>query len=387
MPVPVKPDSAAIVGVGYTELRRKPDRTDVEIGIESCRMAAADAGIDLSEVDGICVQGHHYPEPDTDAIARGLGLKNYTSWRNNGAIGMAGVGMATRAIESGKAKAIFICKILNTVAPVLTPLIDPDTGEVDGPAQFEVPYGLGYTMQRVGLYCRRYMHQYGITPEQVGWVSVVSREHSIEHPYGYQKKPITIDDYMESRWIAEPIRLLDCDIPVNGAFTYLITSGERARHLRHPPVWVKGWVTPPNPECYDDHLWELPGEEMTPVAQQLYRETGLSPKDMDLVSPYDGFSFFVPIWLENLGICKRGEAGELLEGGDRIRRTGDTPINTHGGNLSCGRMHGQGHVLEVVEQLRRTAGDRQIAKPMKHAVLATSFPFSGFVGILSSELD
>ena len=141
----------------------------------------------------------------------------------------------------------------------------------------------------------------------------------------------------------------------------------------------------PDPDAIDDHLFSLPGPELVPVAQQLYNETGLAPGDIDLVLPYDGFSFFVPIWLENLGILPRGDAGAFLEGGDRIRLSGELPINTHGGNLSNGRMHGQGHLLEAVEQLRRTAGSRQIAKPMKHAILSTSFPFSGWVGMLTSH--
>ena len=248
-----------------------------------------------------------------------------------------------------------------------------------------VPFGLGYTMQRVGLYCRRYMHQYGISEEQAGWVAVVEREHAIEHPFAYQKKPITLDDYLASRWIAEPIRLFDCDIPVNGAYSYLVARGDRARELRHPPVWVKGWAQAPNADRLDDHLRAIPDRDLSPVAKTLYRDTGLGPQQMDLCMPYDGFSFFVPIWLENLGILERGEAGAFIEGGDRIRRTGELPINTHGGNLSNGRMHGQGHLLEAVEQLRRTAGKRQIAKPMQHAVISTSFPFTGCAGILGCD--
>ncbi len=381
MPVPQTKEGVALCGVGYTTLTRTPDRSEVALGVEACRMAAEDAGLDPSLIDGISIQVHHYPPPETEAIARGLNMREINWRRDGGLTGIGSVGMGAEAIESGRCKALVICKIMNTIAPVNTPLIDPQSGEVGGWSQFEAPYGLGYTMQRVGLYARRYMHRYGVTEEQIGWVALVEREHAIAHPYAFQKKPLSMGDYLASRWIAEPVRLMDCDIPINGAFAYLMVRGDIAKTLRRPPVWVAGWASS------DDVLYHLEplGHGIDPLATTLYRDTGLGPGDMDIAFPYDGFTFFVPMWLEHLGLVEAGAAGAFIEGGSRIRKDGQLPLNLHGGNLAGGRMHGHGHVTEAVEQLRGTAGDRQVTKRLNHAVVSGGFPTARHVGILSAS--
>jgi acetyl-CoA acetyltransferase len=274
---------------------------------------------------------------------------------------------------------------MNTIAPVNTPDIRPDTGEVAGPRQFEVPYGLGYLMQRTALRMRRYMHHYGVTADQIGWVAVVERQNAMRNPHAFQKQPLSLDDYLSSRWIAEPLRMLDCDIPVNGACAYVITSADRARSLRHPPVYVTATAADPRGNAVDEHLMGEPAEGMVPLARELYTKASSGPGDMDIAYPYDGFAYFVPVWLEHLGLFTRGEAAAFIEGGRRVAPDGELPINTHGGNLSAGRMHAQHHVIEAVEQLRGSAGARQVAKPLNRAVLSMGVPGGGFVGILSRE--
>jgi acetyl-CoA acetyltransferase len=391
MPKASKRDSAAVTGVGMTPLSRIPDRNEVQLGVDACRMAAEDAGLDPALIDGINIQVHHFPPPETLAIAQGLGMRQIAWLQDGGPLGIGGVGAATEVIESGRASAVVVCKIMNTVAPVNTPAIDPGTGEVDGDQQWEVPYGLGYTMQRTGLFARRYMTQYNISEEQLGTLAVVERENAVRTPYAFQKKLITLEDYLNSRWIAEPVRLLDCDLPVNGAFAFLVVRGDIAKSLRQPPVWVVGWGEEPGNSFTSDnvptpvHLLPLPGKELVPAAQILYRDTGMRPSDMDMAFPYDGFSFFVPVWMEHLGLLPRGEAGAFIGDGSRIRPDGELPINTHGGNLSAGRAHAHHHVIEAVEQLRGTAGPRQVKKPVNFAVLAAGLPSEGFTGILARE--
>jgi acetyl-CoA acetyltransferase len=224
------------------------------------------------------------------------------------------------------------------------------------------------------------MNRYGITQEQVAWVPLVEREHALLNPWAYQKTPLTMEDYINSRWIAEPVRLLDCDIPVNGAFAFLMARDDIAKTRRHPPVYLMSWANSEN--RVTDHLQAEILEGMSPIANTLYRDAGLGPQDMDVWFMYDGFSFFTLHWMENLGLVPRGEAGRYVEGGDRIRHSGEHPLNPHGGQLSEGRLHGHGHILEAVQQLRGNAGPRQ-ARKANTAIISSVFPDTGAAGILS----
>ena len=371
----------AFAGCGYTEPTRRLARPETELAIEAAMMAAADAGIDPGDIDGINVQVHHYPPPDTNAIVQGLGMRQMR-WNVDGNRGIPSAAIAAQAIERGECNIALIMKIMNTIAPIGTPQIDPATGGVKGRGQFEVPYGLSYTMQRTALYGRRYMHRYGITPEQLGWIPVTQREAALKNPWAVMKDPMTLDDYLNSRIIAEPLRLFDCDMPVNGAFAFLMMREDIAKALPHRPVYLKSWVGENLPT--PDHLLPERTEGIWPLAQELYRDAGVGPGDLDAWYMYDGFTYFVPIWLEDLGLIPRGEAGNYVEGGANIRLDGPTPLNTNGGQLSEGRLHGTGHVLEAIQQLRGTAGPRQIAH-VENVIVATGQLGTGAVGILGVD--
>jgi acetyl-CoA acetyltransferase len=368
----------AFVGCGYTPMTRQPVKPEAELAIDACLMAAADAGLDPADIDGINLQIHHYPPPDTNAIIKGIGMRE-VNWQREGGIGMGPAGIAAEAIEAGLCKAVLICKIMNTIAPVSTPQIDPVTGGVAGWSQFEVPYGLGYSMQRIGLRGRAFMHRYGITETQLGWVPVTERTHALMNPWAVMKKPLTMEEYLASRWIAEPVRLLDCDMPVNGAFAYLMTRDDIAKTLRHPPVYLAAWAN--HPTTTPDHLQPEILDGMSPIAKTLYKDAGLGPADMDVWFLYEGFSFFALHWMENLGLVPRGESGNYVDGGTRIRFDGEHPLNTHGGQLSEGRLHGHGHILEAIQQLRGNAGPRQ-AKRANTAIICSNFPDTGSAGIM-----
>jgi len=373
----------AVVGAGYTELTRTPGPSEAELAIAACRAAIADAGLTPADIDGINVQVHHYPPPDTRAIMRRLGLAA-GAWRRDGGLGVAALGTVAEAIDAGAARAVVVCKIMNTQAPVHTPPIDPHTGAVHGRAAFEVPYGLGYTMQRVALLKRRWMHRHGITDEQVARLCVVQREHALRNPVAIFRKPLTVDDYLVSRWIADPLRLLDCDYPVNGAFAYVAAGGDVAAQLPRPVAYLSGWATLEQ-DVLSQHLWPDPGPGPGPVARDLYRDTGLRPADLDVWLLYDGFSFLALQWMEDLGLVERGESGAYVGDGSRIRIGGEHPLNTHGGQLSEGRMHGTGHILEALQQIRGTAGARQV-RIANRVVVTSAYPLHGGAAILRREL-
>jgi acetyl-CoA acetyltransferase len=379
--MPKTDNPVAIVGCGYTDLSRVPRTEEVELGIQACRQAAEDAGIDSAEIDGINIQVHHWPPPDTDAIVRGLGAKQ-VRWREDGGFGVFSLASVASALDAKQCDVVAVCKIMNTDAPISAPALEGDAAS--GPWQFEVPYGLGYTMQRVGLIARRWMHRYGIRPEQVGWVPVIQREHALLNPHAYFKDPLTLDDYMSSRMISDPVRLHDCDYPVNGAFAYIASRGDRARALRRRPVYVNAWAESgfPYTELFAPYLLAEDVGGPMPMAQTLYSDAGLSPADMDLWMLYDGFSYLALMWMENLGLVPRGEAAAYAEGGERIRYTGEHPLNTHGGQLSEGRLHGAGTILEAVQQLRGEAGARQAARA-EVAIVSSGFPNIGAAAILS----
>jgi acetyl-CoA acetyltransferase len=371
----------AFVGCGYTELTRKPSMGESELAVRACLQAANDAGLDPSQIDGINIQVHHYPPPDTPAIARGLGMKEIR-WREDGGIGVPSAARAAQALDAGLCDAVVVCKIMNTVAPVSTPPIGPESGAVAGPEQFEVPFGLGYTMQRIGLIARRWMNRYSITAEQVGWLCVTQREHAMLNPRAYFQTPLTIDDYLASRWIADPVRLLDCDFPVNGAYAYVMTRGDRARDLAQPPVYLLSWAESKDPHRISHLLPEDLDEGPSRYLQPMYADAKVGPDDLDLWMLYDGFSFFALLWMENLGLVPRGEAARYVEGGTRIRFDGEHPLNTHGGQLSEGRVHNAGHILEAIQQIRGSGGPRQ-ARKADYAVVTTALPNTGAAAILA----
>lgn len=374
------------VGVGATHPTRSLDRSEVDLAIEACRMAAEDAGIDPANIDGINIQVHHYPPPDTAAIAAGLGMKEVRWTRDGGGLGIVPAGEAAMALDQGKCNITVVCKIMNTIAPSATPRINPADGGVSGPPQFMTPYGVGYTRQTIGLFGRRYMHVRGYNERQLAWIPIVEREHAMMNPGAYMQTPMTMDDYLNSRFIAEPVRLFDCDIPVNRAVAYILTSEARAKDMKHPPVYLMGWAGAEGEGgggASSVAPYE-PWDGIAPTAKTLYQDTGIAPSDIDLWFVYDGYSFLAFMWLEALGLVGPGEAGPYIEGGDRIRYTGEHPMNTHGGNLSEGRAHGAGQIVEVVRQMRGgQVGARQVKKA-DYAILSSAFPYpsGGGCGII-----
>jgi acetyl-CoA acetyltransferase len=274
---------------------------------------------------------------------------------------------------------------MNIIAPSATPRINPGDGGVAGPQQWTTPYGVGYTRQTIGIFGRRYMHERGYNERQLAWIPLVERENAQLNPGAYMYgTPMTMDDYLNSRFIAEPIRLFDCDIPVNRAVSYIITTEDRAKGMKHPPVYLIGWAGNEGEGGGGRRTFNYePWDGISPVAEELYRDTKLSPKDMDLWFLYDGYSMLAFMWLESMGLVGPGEAGPYIEGGAHIRITGEHPMNTHGGNLSEGRAHGAGQIIEAVRQIRGEAGERQVKKA-DYVVLSSAFPYpaGGGCGII-----
>jgi acetyl-CoA acetyltransferase len=374
----VKPDKPVyIIGIGTTELRRRQDRDDVDMAVAACRAALDDAGVEAHHVTGLNIQSHHAPGPDVGAAVRALGLKQIT-WAPDGGIGVPGLTAACDAVLSGRTTAALVCKVMNTATALNVPSIDPDTRGVAGRDQYELPYGIGYTVQRAALVQRRWTASRGVTPEQLGTMCVVQREHALRNDNAIFRTPLTVADYLDSRVICDPIRLFDCDYPVNGAYAYLVTA-DRALGRPDWAVTVRGWTGGEADDMPHIRIEHDPG--VRPDVAALFDDLGITARDLSALMLYDGFSFLAAQWFERLGVVRPGDVGEYLGDPANIRFDGLTPLNTHGGQLSEGRMHAAGHLLEAVRQIRGDAEGRQVRDCVRVAV-TTAFPSTGAVAIL-----
>ncbi|MGB2693725.1 MAG: lipid-transfer protein, partial [Dehalococcoidia bacterium] len=229
---------------------------------------------------------------------------------------------------------------------------------VAGHPAFEVPYGLVSPAQQNAVMARRYMHEYGATQEHFARVAVAQRRHATHNPRALFREPITVDDVLTSRMIADPLHLLDCCVETDGACAVLITSAERARDLRQPPAYIaaaaqgsgaRHYMMAP---FYKNDAFDLPNVY---AARDVYAMAGVGPADIDVALLYDVFSPLVLWQLEAYGFCAPGEAGPFVAEGRIDWPDGDIPVNTHGGSLSEAYVHGMNHILEAVRQLRGTS--------------------------------
>jgi acetyl-CoA acetyltransferase len=222
----------------------------------------------------------------------------------------------------------------------------------------------------LGLHCHRHMHLYGTTKEQLGWLAVNSRRNAALNPLAVYRDPITLVDYLAARMISTPFGLLDCDVPVDGSIAVVVSTDAYAPDCPQPPVRVEaiggsagegGWTLRP----------DYPKMASVDAAAEMWGRTNLTPADIDIAELYDGFTFLTLAWLEALGLCGDGESGPFIEGAERIALDGELPLNTYGGQLSAGRMHGYWVLHEACVQLRGEGGERQVPRSPEVAVVAS----------------
>jgi acetyl-CoA acetyltransferase len=238
---------------------------------------------------------------------------------------------------------------------------------VSGLRQFTAPYGLMRGFQFFGGVYRKYMCRYGATRRHMGALIVNNRNNASLNPRAYfRDSPLTIEEYMEARMIAEPMSILDCDIPVDGAVALVLTTAERARDLPHRPAYVAGfsqYVGNPGDVRSRELRLGPPLEDHQRACRDmmsvLWSASGLDVSDVDVAQLYDGYSCFMYFWLEAAGFCGEGEAFEFVQDG-RIALGGDLPLNTFGGQLGEGRLHGIGHLFEAAAQIMGRADARQV---------------------------
>lgn len=365
---------AVITGAGKSQVGRRLGRTGLDLTLEAVLRAIADAGLTPDEIDGIA----SYPGPGVsvpgfsgatvEEVRNALGLRSrwyVSSAETAGQIGPAIE--ACMAVTLGLANHVVVFRSVWEATAAQQAGGGHASVLFSGgklPAQFEwvAPFGAVSASSWLAMPAQRYMHDFGLTREQLGAIAINARRNAGLNPDAVYREPLSMDDYLGARMISEPLCLYDCDAPCDGATAVIISRRDAAAGLPRHPLTVESV----GPGMFERATWDQRADITTMAAHDaaatLWQYTTLTPSDVDMAQIYDGFSFLTVMWLEALGFCEHGKVGVFIEGGERIALDGPLPINTSGGQLSGGRLHGMGFLHEACVQLWDEGGDRQAPK-------------------------
>jgi acetyl-CoA acetyltransferase len=376
----------AVVGIGATEFSKSSGRSELQLAAEAVREAVADAGLRPDEVDGLSTFTMETNAEIHVARTAGLGdLRFFSKIGYGGGAACATVQQAALAVATGVADVVVCYRAFNERSGHRfgsgAARSEPTS---EGVAMSWVSsFGLMTPASWVAMFARRYMHEYGATSEDFGRVSVADRKHAATNPKAwFYGKPITLEEHQASRWIVDPLHLLDCCQETDGGQALVVTTTERARDLPHPPAVVAGAAqgSAKGQESmvsyYRDDIGGLP--EMGLVAQQLWGQAGIGPEDVQTAVVYDHFTPFVLQQLEEFGFCGRGEAKDFITDG-AIELGGRLPINPHGGQLGEAYLHGMNGIAEGVRQVRGTSVNQVPDVENVLVTAGTGVPTSGLV--------
>lgn len=373
---------AVISGIGQSDVGRRLHRHPLDLTLDACLEAIADAGLHRDDIDGIATYPGNMDQPPgfsgvgvTDVhdalrlklnwfagglespgqlgsvinacLAVSAGLANHvlcfrTVWEGSaqGSGGRAGIGVGGNVnVNSGKL---------------------PRIGSF---MQWTIPYGAASAANWIAMMASRHFHLYGTTREQLAWIALNGRRNAALNPKGVYRDPMTLDDYMNVRMITSPFCLYDCDVPADGSTAVIVSRADSAPDLRKTPIKVEAVGSAIHGRPSWDQFDDFTTMALRDAGEMLWNRTELTPADVDVAELYDGFSFITMCWLEALGFCGKGESGSFVDGGHNIARDGLIPLNTHGGQLSSGRLHGYGFIHEACAQLWGEAGERQVVRP------------------------
>lgn len=366
-----------VVGIGETPVGKRPGTTAMQLQVEAARSAIKDSGLGAADIDAVFAK----PMNEEPVFGFALSLAEYMGVRPSYTLSMDAAGTTCLTMLAsacaGIAAGLFETALCVAGAPDATfERRLEGVGMHRGMEELDHPFGSYGAIPRFALVARRHMDEFGTTNSQLAEVAVAARHHANLNENAYKRDPISVDDVLASRWICEPLHLLDCAMPVDGSGAFIVSNADRAQSLRQPPVYVLGLgghVTHRAPSA-------TPLDVSYPIsesARQAFAMAQVAPADIDVAELYDCFTITTLVQLENLGFCRPGEGGAFVEGG-RIQLGGELPVNTHGGLLSQGHVDGMLHIIEAVRQVRGQAGARQVQEC--NLALAT-----GVGGTLSSH--
>ena len=379
---------AAIAGIGATEFSKDSGRSELRLAAEAVRAALDDAGLAPADVDGLVT--FTMDSNAEMAVARELGIGELTFFGQvgyGGGAACATVHHAAMAVATGAASVVVCYRALNERSGrrfgqvAAGAAAAPTSSGIDN--GWHYPMGLSTPAAMVAMAARRYMHVCGATSADFGAVAVADRRHAATNPRAwFYGKPITLADHQASRWIAEPLRLLDCCQESDGAVAVVVTSVDRAHDLMGGPAVIRAAAQGSGPgqftmtSYYRDDLTGLP--EMGVVARQLWSQAGVGPEGIRTAILYDHFTPFVLMQLEELGFCGHGEARHFIADG-AIEPGGRLPLNPHGGQLGEAYIHGMNGIAEAVRQVRGTAVNQVPGDGPVLVTAGTGVPTSGLI--------
>jgi acetyl-CoA acetyltransferase len=351
-------DRCAIVGVGASAQGKVPGSSALSLAVDAFKRALDDSGLRKDQIDGLLtLPGQTSPEGPLNYLRLGetLGIdpRFTSSMKMGGSTAGALVQQAVLAINAGMAT--HVACVYGDAPATGGGTFDRAQGWGDSSAI----WGFMSAAANSAITAARHMALYGTTSRQLGEIAVACRYHASLNPDAVMRKPITVEDHQASRWIVEPLHLLDCCLVSDGGVCVIVSSTERARDLKPPLVLVSGMGQAYTTQILEREDWWYAPHQKNAI-QDAYAMAGVGPRDVDVAQLYDNFTSSVLLWLEHGGFCQPGEAGAFCEGG-RIRLGGELPVNTAGGNLSESFMEGWLHIVEGVKQMRGHCGPRQVA--------------------------
>lgn len=374
---------AVISGVGQSQVGRRIYREALDLTLEACLAAIEHAGLDRSDIDGLAT----YPgNTNVPPGFSGVGitevhdaLRLELNWFAGGLELPGQLGSVANAIAAVSAG---LCSHVLCFRTVWEASAQGDRGRASVTMgggggggyratsfmQWTLPFGAPSAANWIGMMANLHFHRYGTTREQLAWIALNARRNAEINPKAIYRTPMTLEDYLSVRMISEPLCLYDCDVPADGSTAVIVSRADAAADLRRPPVRIEAVGTALRGRPSWDQFDDLTTMALRDAAAMMWERTDLRPADVHVAELYDGFSFITLAWLEALGFCAKGEGGPFIDGGERIAREaagvpGAVALNTHGGQLSAGRLHGYGFLHEACLQLWGEAGERQCRLP------------------------
>jgi len=380
-------NKAAIVGIGATEFSKNSGRSELRLAVEAITAALEDAGIDRSEVDGLCTYTmDNNPEIEVFRNIGGKELKFFSRIHYGGGAACAPVMQAAMAVATGVAEVVVCYRAMNERSQYRfgTGYTPPPMPTAESAHYgYYVPFGLVSPASWVAMAARRYMHETGATSEDFGRVAMACRRHAAANPNAwFYQQPITLEEHQASRWIVEPLHLLDCCQESDGAQALVVTTAERAKSLRQTPAIIRAAAQGAADDqqmmtsYYRPDISRL--SEMDLVAQQLYAQAGIGPGDIRTAVLYDHFSPFVLPQIESFGFAKKGQAKDFIRE-EGIEIGGRLPVNTNGGQLGEAYIHGMNGIAEGVRQVRGTSVNQVAGDGAVLVTAGTGVPTSGLI--------
>jgi acetyl-CoA acetyltransferase/uncharacterized OB-fold protein len=384
-------DDVVISGIGISDVGRRLMRPPLSLTVDACLSAIEDAELTLSDIDGLAT----YPGSAPGGMSEGgvtpleEALAIHPTWISGGGDTPGPTGAvvnAMLAVSSGLCNHVLCYRTVweSTSAAMTRAGGSAGPNRVGGDFSWRMPYGAASAANWIGMLANRYFHEFGANREMLGRIALNARAHAGLNPTAVYRDSLSLDDYFDARLISTPFGLYDCDVPSDGAVAVVISRREYAAEMGQRPVFVEAVGSQVRERISWDQSTLTHEPQVLGPAAHLWSRTDLTVEDVDVSELYDGFTFNCVSWLEALGYCKIGEAASFIGDGSRLSIRGETPLNTHGGQLSAGRTHGFGFLHEAVVQLRGLGGDRQVTNA-RTALVATGGGTPGGCLLLRSE--